>query len=359
MRTVLTALALAAIGSAALAQSSLRDELEAAAQRAVEAGAPGVIVHVEQADQVYSITRGVADRRSDEVIRPDDMIRMASVTKLYTAAVIVGLAQAGLIEFDAPVAQYLPAQTIADIANADRATVRQLLTHTSGIADYYDWRSTLFWDWTEPLTPQRVLAHVRGKPPTGEAGASYSYSNVNYHLLALAAEQVTGMDMEQLYQDLLLGPVSLSETRYNGLFTPQDRIHGQGSELWPWADTYHWQENTGPDGGMVAPAEEIAAFLQALFTPDGALGDIGAVMLSGLVEVEPRNSYGLGADILETSAAGRLIGHTGSVWGYQTAAYYVPAHDATVVVHINRNKTSILSDLFKETVIAVVRAGNS
>lgn len=358
LAAAIAGISLAVLPSAAVqAQTLPQDEIIAAAEAAVEAGAPGAIVLVRSGGESLAVARGLADRAEGVPMSADYLIRMASITKLYTAAVIVRLAQLELVDLDAPVRQYLPAEVLHRIANADRATVRQLLNHTSGIPDYYDWRSTLFWDWREPLTPERIFAHVRGKAATGPAGAEYEYSNTNYHLLALIAEAASGESLDALYRIHLFEPAGLEHTLYNGLFAERDLIHGYGSEFRRWRDTYDWQENTGPDGGMAAPAQEIALFLEALFAPGGALEAIGRDMLADPVEYEERKAYGLGVDILTTRSGDRLYGHTGSVWGYLSGAFYLPDRDTTMIVHINRNDEAIFGNLVRNTGRAIMVPG--
>ncbi|PCH59072.1 MAG: hypothetical protein COC19_07710, partial [SAR86 cluster bacterium] len=189
--------------------SMLESLLITSMERAMEEGTPGAIIMVQTPSETHLLARGLADRSSDLAMSTDYLLRMGSVSKLYTAALIMDLIQDSLIDLNATMASYLNEQQLHRIANADTVTVRHLLNHTSGIPDYYNWQSVLFWDWEEALTPTRVLAHIRGKSPSHEAGAAYEYSNSNYHLLALIAEAVTGDSFEQLQQVRVLDPAGL------------------------------------------------------------------------------------------------------------------------------------------------------
>jgi D-alanyl-D-alanine carboxypeptidase len=352
----LSALSLTVPACAGAAQLP-EEEIVTAMDAVIAEGAPGVIVHVETGETGRSFARGLADPRTGLEMDPAFLVRMASVTKLYTAALIVRLSQDGLIELDGRIADYLPAETLDDIANAGEITVRQLLNHTSGIPDYYDDHTEATWDWTRPLTEDRVLDYVRGKPATGSAGEQHEYSNSNYHLLSLIAQRVAEAPLDTLYDRYLLDPLGLDRTLYNGLFAPQDRIRGIGTDTDPEQDTYSWQENSGPDGGLVAPAGEIALFLRALFSPDGELAETGAIMLADPVHTEENNTYGLGVDILETGA-GPILGHAGSVWGYRTGAYYIAERDTAFVVHVNHNDGPYLGQVFRGVGRALIAASS-
>lgn len=330
-------------------------EIISAMDSAVTAGAPGVIVYVSQGQNGRSFTRGLADPQTDLEMDPDFLVRMASVTKLYTGAVIVRMSIDGLIDLDDRAVDYLPGEMLEGIANGEVVTIRQLLNHTSGIPDYYDDYTEANWDWTLPLTEDRVLDYVRGISATAPAGERHQYSNTNYHLLSLIAQRVGRESLANLFERYLFDPAGLSRTSYNDLFAPLDQIHGMGTDTDAHLDTWDWQENTGPDGGLVAPAEEIALFLRALFSTNGELSEIGAEMLSDPVQVDDHNSYGFGVDILETGS-GLIVGHAGSVWGYNTAAYYIVDHDAALVIHVNHNDAGYMGRVFRAVGRAVINA---
>ena len=104
----------------------------------------------------------------------------------------------------------------------------------------------------------------------------------------------------------------------------------------PWADTWNHWEHSGPDGGLMAPAHEIARFLEALFFEGGALGDIGKAMLAEEGASYSENQLqALGPHILLGGDGLRLIGHSGDVFGYQTVAFAVPDRGYVFVGHIN------------------------
>lgn len=309
----------------------------------------GAIIAVQGCGLDRIVAAGVADRRTQTRMPPFEALRIGSVGKLYVAAVIHQLAQAGRLDLDAPVASQLPPGTLTGIAGAE-ATPRQLLKHTGGVPDYYTPQTIAGWDWTQPITADRVLAAIRGLPATTQPGGAYHYSNTGWHILGLLAEHVTGHSLGTLLESQLLVPLGLEDTRYN-TSVPGGTIHGYGLPDSPDADTHAYAENTGADSGITAPAQEVAQFLRALFLPGGQLLQVGEAMLADPVERDgPRHLAGAGAEITVGSSGLRVVGHTGDVAGYLTFAFAAPSLDVAMVGHINADKPAILADMVRGTI---------
>jgi D-alanyl-D-alanine carboxypeptidase len=314
---------------------------------------PGAILLVDGPTIRYMESRGLSNRRSGAPMRTDHTLRIGSITKTYVAALTLMAADDGLIELDAPMSDYLDAQVMAYLPRGLDPTVRQLLNHTSGVPDYYGVRF-YFWDWLDrgPLTTERVLNAIRGKAATGAPGERVLYSNTNYHLIALMLESVHGEPLETLLRERIFSPLGLEQTYYSQMFAPGDDVHGYGGLILPWVDTYAWSENTGPDGGMFASADEVAIWIRALFSPEGNYYAQGARMISGANVERERVRQGMGAEVLVSRSGARVIGHTGGLDGYAIAAFYVPDTDTVFVLFINRSA----GDAFNEALGGVLRA---
>ena len=315
---------------------------------------PGAVVLVDDGQERIIIARGLANRDTGLAMAPDQMLRVASVGKLYTAAVIHRLILDHRIDLDDRLADLVDASWIEGIANADRATVRQLLNHTSGIPDYYDdtWFAGV--DTVHLNTPERTLAHIRGVPADFEPGTDHTYSNTNYQYLALIAEAVTGRSIAQLFQDDLFDPLELTGTGYDVQFDPRDVIHGYGSELDPEADTYALQENNGPDGGIFATADDLADFLDAVYGENGRLHEIGESMLSDLYDRGEGHYRALGPSYTEHPLGFSAITHGGSIAGYGTIVIRAISHDITVIVHVNRDRPDLAGAVARDLLFDVL-----
>ena len=317
---------------------------------------PGAIVLVESGNQREVFARGLAQLDTGHPMSRDNLLRMASVGKLYTAAVIHRLALDGLVDLDVRLQDYVEPRWLAGIANADTVTVRQLLNHTSGIPDYYD---DSFFDTVDDErmnTPERTLDRIRQRPADFAPGTGYAYSNSNYQYLGLVAEQVSGRTLGALMQDIIFTPLELTGSGYNIQFAPGDSIHGYGMPGDPDADTYRLQENNGPDGGVFATADDTADVLNALFAADGRLAEIGQSMLSDKYQRGPGRYRALGPSYTEHPMGFDYIAHGGSIAGYATTAIRLMSPDIVVIVHLNRDRPDLSSALVRDLLFLTLEA---
>lgn len=310
---------------------------------------PGALLLVQTPDQEFFEAVGLADTRENLAFPLDASLRVGSVSKLYTASVVLMLADEGAIDLDAPLSTYLPADLIEGIGNADRASVRQALNHTSGIPDFVDTRSVALKDWSEPVSNDWIYSIVRNRRARHEPGESYSYSNTNYTLLGEVVEHVTGHSLGEEIQNRIFTPLGLEHSYYttDGQNVPGDIIHGYGFPFRPNMDTYHLIEHVGADAGIMAAAPDVAIFMDALFRPDGQFRNIGQHMLADPVIISERRADGLGAEIFHSRNGAVVYGHTGDVWGYLTFAGYIKDYDAVFVIHINKDEEDTLIGLMR------------
>ena len=142
----------------------------------------------------------------------DDHVRIASVTKSFTATAILQLVAAKKLSLDAHLSEFVP-----DIANGDAITVAQLLGMTAGVFSYTEddtFVTNYFADPQMPFTAQDALAIVRAHEPDFAPGTSAHYSDSNYVLLELIAEKVTGEPLGDTIQSQILDKVELDATSY-------------------------------------------------------------------------------------------------------------------------------------------------
>ena len=220
-------LALIFFGSVALALLLLRlQEEQAVPPLAEDATVAELDAWVEglHADRkfngVVSVRRGgaVAYRRAvgswDETgaraLTPATPLRLASLSKPFTATAVLGLVQDGAVELDAPLSAYLP-----DCA-WEGVTIRTLLNHSSGVPDRY----MALADGEEVVTITDAAAYICEGELAGVPGETYRYNNSAYVLLAALVERVTGESFEAAMERLVFAPLDLSETRVWNLVSP-------------------------------------------------------------------------------------------------------------------------------------------
>lgn len=230
----------------------------------------------------WSGAAGIAKQGGQVLMTKDTPIYVASITKLYTAAAIMRLYEKGALSLDDPMSKFLPEKMIQGIHvykgrdYSREITIGELLSHTSGIADYYSEKpkngKSLFELFLEQ--PERVwsvdetIARVRNDlEPNFPPGTGSSYSDTNFQLLGKIIEAVTGKPLHIVYSDLLFRPLGLKHTWLIGRSEPQ-----LAPSTAP-ADVFYKDRNITntrsngaywADGGIVSTAEEMIVFLKAL-----------------------------------------------------------------------------------------------
>jgi D-alanyl-D-alanine carboxypeptidase len=204
----------------ARARDTLADRLDTLVARD---SIPGVAAEVTGPEcGRWTVARGVADRDTGRPMRTEDRLRIGSITKTFTATVVVQLAAEGRIDLDAPVERYLPGLIRGNGYDGRRITVRQLLQHTSGLPDHVDavagrpldeWRLRHY-------EPRELVALALTLP---HPDATWSYSTTNYVLAGLVVEQVTGHRVEAEVDRRIIRPLGL-----RGTYWPGDRTGIRG-----------------------------------------------------------------------------------------------------------------------------------
>ncbi len=215
----------AAVRSAAPAPDM--DGVSAALRAAVAEGAPGAMARFTGPQGVRSRTAGVRDRVSGAAMDVRARFRVGSVSKTFTAVVLLQLVDEGRLSLDAPVGRYLPG-----LLPDERITVRHLLTHRSGLPDYTEamFRRTVpgFEAVRDRVFAPRELVDLALKEPRTEPGAAYRYANTNFVVAGMLVEQATGEPVARAYERRIIGPLRLRATSYVHPGTRIEGLHARG-----------------------------------------------------------------------------------------------------------------------------------
>ncbi len=252
-------------------------------------------------------TFAASSSKSSRPVNVNSNFRIASISKVVTAETVLKLIDQDLLQLDEPIVGRV-ADSIGLILADDRArkiTVRQLLSHTSGISNFLK----IFFD-AGSYDQMGMLIEVLGQPLATEPGSAYKYSNVNFILLGRAIELVTGLSYQDAAKQLVLSPLGLQSFRMVDTyeFGPSDALHAVSG-----GRTY--MEQLGAAGAWVATASDVAKLLDSL-NPDSPTQHLVSRELLDLMKLPatpvPADSlwdYGLG---LRLFASGEW-GHSGSV----------------------------------------------
>jgi CubicO group peptidase (beta-lactamase class C family) len=158
----------------------------------------------EKSRILYSQGYGLANIATSQAVSPSVVFQIGSITKQFTAALVLKQVAAGTIGLDTPVLTYLPASALpAGI------TIRNLLNQDSGLQDYVNFSAYNTWI-TTGVSESTVIAAVAAAPVLFSPGAEFSYSSSNFFILGSVLEAVTGSTYDQLLQNEIIGPLNLS-----------------------------------------------------------------------------------------------------------------------------------------------------
>ncbi|MFJ6931285.1 serine hydrolase domain-containing protein [Streptomyces nigra] len=289
-------------------------------------GAPGAIARLDDGDTVRWAAVGVADRGTGRALGNADRFRIGSVTKTFSAVVLLQLADEGKLSLDAPVNRYLP-KLLPD----DRITVRHVLSHRSGL---YDYTNDMFAKTvpgfeavrTKVFTYRQLVKRSLAKPRTTAPGGAYSYSNTNFVVAGLLIEKLTGHSVRTEYRDRIIGPLKLKDTFY---VHPGTKIPGRHTRGYLTPDTagaalvdsteqtVSWAQSAG---AVISTTKDLHLFLSALL--GGRLTSrAGLTEMRRMVPAGTGQAYGLGLRRRDLSCGVSVYGHTGAVQGYYTVAF--------------------------------------
>ncbi|MFE3906378.1 serine hydrolase domain-containing protein [Streptomyces sp. NPDC059153] len=336
-RLALNALALATAvtaGLAAPATAARPDPVRKGLETLLRSdGAPGALASVmDRNGNVRTYTAGVGDRDTHAKMPRDGQVRIGSITKTFTAVVVLQLVGQGKISLDAPVDTYLPGLMRGRGIDGRHITVRQLLQHTSGLPDYED-------DVTDDilerryLSPSDALDVALGHETLFAPGAKYGYSSTNYLVAGLIVQKVTGRPLAEQIDKRVIQRIGLRHTYFPapGETTLRER-HPQGyRQESPGASLRNVTEidpsASWAGGAMVSTDSDLNRFFAELLKGDGnLLLDEDQLNQMRTTVSMGKDGYNAGLGIFSTPLScgredGRVAwGHNGAIPGYGTWA---------------------------------------
>lgn len=307
---------------------------------------PGMVVWIDAPENRFEGASGFANLTDDTPMLPDGAFRIGSITKMFTAAVIIQLAEDGVLTLDDPLALWLP-EVAEQLPYGDQITLRHLLTHTSGlfnIVEHEAYWADLF---TEMETdeeagsvtlscvqrdPHDTLArYVYGKDANFEPGAQWRYSNSNYTLLGMVIEAAADAPLAEAYRTHIYEPLGMTSTFLDCYEEPLiDVVHGYTGVEGAMNDVTELHESVGwSAGGLVSTAPDLVTFARGLF--GGVLFD-DPTSLAAMTTPAPDSTYGMGITLQE-----EYMGHAGYIAGFRSVLNYAPELDAVVVILYNHD----------------------
>ena len=316
------------------ASVALDTRLDTLMSRRYEAGQPGGVVLVMRDGKIlFRKAYGLASVELGVPMQPDMSFRIGSITKQITAAAVLKLAEEGKLELKAPARRYLEELP----RTWEGITVEQLLNHTAGIPNHTEAAS--YWSHIrEDLPPAKLLeTYVAHLPLDFEPGTKYHYSNTGYILLGMIIEKASGQPYAEFLDKRFFEPLGLKHVRYG---SETELIPGlvPGYTKGPRPSPYRSTSQTFASGGLVADADDVARWLQALY--EGKIlksESLARMMAPTRLKNGQELGYGFGVGFRALGGL-RLAGHAGGVPGFKSWAEADPA-SRTIVVILNNTDT--------------------
>ena len=283
---------------------------------------------------VWAGAAGVADTAAKSPASPQTVYAFGSVTKLFVASLTLLLVKDGVLGLDDPATKWLD---VTAGHKANDASIRQLLTHRSGIASYTEGDTIL--TKKQAWTTAQLLDMVGA--PHFAAGSQEEYSNTNYLLLGLIVERAGKAPLENQLRTRILEPYGLVRTYLSGREkAPGPLAHGYGTATVLTGDLYDGSgylpneplaTGAWAAGGLASTPSDVARFLYLL--DSGAL--LGDDLTANVLEYGTQNVYGLVFEHGSFPGAGLALGHVGAVPGYVALAFYMVDNGNVAVVVTN------------------------
>ncbi|MFI6057428.1 serine hydrolase domain-containing protein [Streptomyces sp. NPDC051286] len=326
---------------------------DAEALRAAIAGLPrtdatAALVRVAGTAGTWRGSSGVHDLESGLPADPGGRFRAGSVTKVFTAAVVLQLAGEGKLDLNLPVRHYLPELIPAAYK---KVTVRQLLNHTSGIPSVGSGGDTLDEWYAHRFDLHDAADMVReatSQRPDFAPGTQQHYDNIGYTVAGLLIEKVTGRTYESEVSRRILGPLGLKDTGFPGTDPTIRGPHNHGYQVFAGADgtselrdvTVWGATDAWAAGDLISTTADLEHFIRALFRGRVVRGPLLEEMFT-LPGASVRD-YGTGARAAYSAGlsvmrlGGREVwGKTGGRWGYNTAVAATRDLSRTLVYSVN------------------------
>lgn len=333
MHRTLACLAIALLLAGCVSSDTRTSTVNTLMQR-YDADVPGAsLLVIKNGQPLIRRGYGLANLEQNEQATPETNYRLASVTKQFTAAAILLLAEHGRLQLDDSIRHWLPSLPVI----TDKVTLRELLSHTGGLIDYEDLIPP---GTTEQVHDADVLRLLSGTSKTYfPPGTAYRYSNTGYVLLGLVVEQASGMSLPLYLKQKIFLPLHMDHTLMYMSDGPviEHRAYGYSEQNGHWTRTDQSVTSaTRGDGRIYSSIDDLAKWDAALYD-DRLLSDASRKLaFSPHVKVtgEPYQAwYGFGWRI-----TGDTLWHSGESIGFRNVIVRWPKQHLTVILLSNRNQ---------------------
>ncbi len=293
-------------------------------------GAPGLAYAVVENGEIYTGEHGEVLIGSGESVKPNTPFRLGSISKSFTAMAVMQLVEAGKVDLDTEISQYLEAFSGSP---AGAITIRQLLSHTSGYSTVQG--NDAHTDMTTSSDElSRQVNRIAQWTPAHAPGVKWDYSNANYQILGALIENLSGRDYASYVETEILEPMGMEHS----FVADGERYDNIAIGHRPWFGAKRPFEDTrthrvmAPAGGVIASASDVALYMAIMMNGEDDLitAESKTEMMRPASEASP--FYGLGWGV---NTENGTVSHSGTLPGIDTFAIMLPAEQKGAVILIN------------------------
>ncbi|MBK5430523.1 MULTISPECIES: serine hydrolase domain-containing protein [Bacillus] len=312
-------------------------------QETVQLGTPGILAKTSNNGKTSSYTAGVADLSTKKSIKSEYRFRIGSVTKTFTATTVLQLVGENRIQLDDPIEKWLPGLIQGNGYDGNQITIRQLLNHTSGIAEYLKSKDADIMNSKKTYTAEEIVKIGLSLPPDFSPGKGWLYSNTGYVILGMLIEKITGNSYAEEIEKRIIEPLDLSNTFLPGnspVIPGKNHARGymkidETSELKDM--TYYNPSLANSAGDMISNADDLNKFFSFLLGGK-LLKERELKEMLTTVPIEGKgvgDGYGLGIYETKLPNGVSVWGHGGAIPGFTTFVGGVMGGKHTLAVNIN------------------------
>jgi CubicO group peptidase (beta-lactamase class C family) len=331
-------MAMASASPALAVPADFQAEADAYVKAAWPADGPGgAVIVTEHGRVVYAAGQGLADVDAKSAITPETVFRLGSITKQFSAAVLLQLVDEGKVSLDDRISKYLPGYPKP---GAD-ATIAQILNHTVGVQTYTEIPGFMTEaNTSRAYTTQQMIALFKDLPVQSQPGQAWAYNNSGYVLVGAVIEAVTGKPWHEAVEERIGRPLGLTSLRYGVSEASMPRMakgYTAGDKGVALAQKIHMSVPHAA-GALLGSAEDLAKWSDALHGGKVVGGPNYAKMIAPTKMPDGKTMpYGFG--LFQERVRGRdSLGHGGGIFGFSTDSLYFPKDGLFIAVLTNSDQ---------------------
>lgn len=303
--------------------------------------AMGNVSILKSGKKFFTKSIGYANIELNKKNNSETKFRIGSISKTFTATIILQLVDEGKLSLDTSLKQYVP-----EISNSEKITISDLLYHRSGI--YNITTEENFESWiSEPRNRKEMLAKIKGRKSLFEPDSKTEYSNSNYILLAYIAEDLDQQSFGEIIQNRIAKKLNLSKTDFG-----KDIDFSKNEAMCYYLEDGDWQPisfhtsliGTMGAGGIISNAKDVSIFYNALLTGK-LLSDKSLELMT-----TPKEEMGMGISVNDFNGM-TVYGHDGAIDGFRSMAVYIPKFESTIVLTLNASSGPIGQKLMQTAML--------